>query len=224
MVTTTKIVIIGGKGTPVNIAEQIFDAQVRFNMNVEVLGFAFDDESFGSEINGFPIVSKTDEAKEKFSKFDDVKFIFNLYRPDKIRERAELLQSFDIPADKFYTFIHPSAYVAKSAKIGIGCAIQAHCVVNSNVTIGDHNTFNSACLIGHDTHIGHYNFFAAHSVVGSGVTIKDYVFTGLNASLRNLITVGSDAIIGMGSNVLHDVQDGQIVTGNPAKPMNRKSA
>jgi len=219
----TKIVIIGGKGTPVNIAEQIYDAQVRFNMNVEVLGFAFDDESFGQEINGFPIVSKTYEAKEKFEKFDDVKFIFNLYRPDKIKERSELLKSFGIAPEKYYTFIHPTAYVAKSAKIGVGCAIQAQCVINSNVIIGDHNTFNSACLIGHDTTIGDYNFFAAHTVVGSGLTIKDCVFTGLNSSLRNLITVGNSSIIGMGSNVLHDVEDDQIVAGNPAKSIQKKT-
>src|SRR5690606_5737292 len=214
---------IGGKGTPVNIAEQIYDAQVRFNMNVEVLGFAFDDDSFGSEINGFPIVSKTYEAKEKFDKYDDVKFIFNLYRSDKIKERSELLKSFDIPREKFYTFIHPSAYVAKSARVGLGCAIQANCVINSNVTIGDHNTFNSACLVGHDTVIGDYNFFAAHTVVGSGLSIKNCVFTGLNSSLKNLITVGEGSIIGMGANVLHDVQEGQMVAGNPARPFTKGS-
>jgi len=223
MSAKTKIVIIGGKGTPVNIAEQIYDAQVRFNMNVEVLGFAFDDDSFGSEINGFPIVSKTYEAKEKFDKYDDVKFIFNLYRSDKIKERSELLKSFDIPREKFYTFIHPSAYVAKSARVGLGCAIQANCVINSNVTIGDHNTFNSACLVGHDTVIGDYNFFAAHTVVGSGLSIKNCVFTGLNSSLKNLITVGEGSIIGMGANVLHDVQEGQIVAGNPARPFTKGS-
>lgn len=218
----TKIVIIGGKGTPVNIAEQIYDAQHRFGMNVEMLGFAFDDESFGSEINGFPIVCKTFEAKSKFEKQEDVKFIFNLYRSDKIRERAALLESYQIPEDKFYTFIHPSAYVAKSAQIGYGCAIQAHCVVNSNVVIGNHNTFNSACLVGHDTHIGNNNFFAAHTVIGSGLNIKNYVFTGLNASLKNLITIEDGALIGMSSNAVHSIDENEIVIGNPARPISKK--
>lgn len=50
-----KVIIIGGKGTAVVVAEQIIDASDRFGMNVEVMGFAFDDPSFGSEINGLPI-------------------------------------------------------------------------------------------------------------------------------------------------------------------------
>ena len=37
-----KVVVIGGKGTAVVIAEQIYDANVRFGVEIEVLGFAFD--------------------------------------------------------------------------------------------------------------------------------------------------------------------------------------
>ena len=35
-----KVVIIGGKGTAVVIAEQIYDAQIRFGKEIEVIGFA----------------------------------------------------------------------------------------------------------------------------------------------------------------------------------------
>lgn len=223
MADTTKIVIIGGKGTPVNIAEQIYDAQHRFGAKVEMLGFAFDDESFGGEINGFPILCKTYDAKTKFEKFEDVKFLFSLYRSDKIKERAALLASYQIPREKFYTFIHPTAYIAKSAQIGAGSVIQSNCVVNSNVKIGDYNTFNAACLVGHDTVIGDYNFFAAHTVVGSGLTIKNYVFTGLNSSLKNMITVENNVIVGMCSNATKDIAESQVVIGNPAKPLKTNS-
>lgn len=41
-----KVVIIGGKGTAVVIAEQIYDAQIRFGKEIEVIGFAFDDPAF----------------------------------------------------------------------------------------------------------------------------------------------------------------------------------
>ena len=39
-----KIIIIGGKGSAVAIAEQIYDTQMKTH-EIEFLGFAFDDES-----------------------------------------------------------------------------------------------------------------------------------------------------------------------------------
>lgn len=213
----TKVIIIGGRGTAVNIAEQLDDAVQRYGLKAEMLGFAFDDEAFGDEINGFPLLCKTYEVNEKYGKYDDVKFIYQLYRPDKLKERAELMRSFGIPLDKFYTFIHPTTYVAKSATVGKGTILYANCVVNSNAVIGHHNTFNCTCLVGHDTKIGDHNFFAGHSCVGSGVTINNYLFVGLNATINNMITLEDNIMVGMGSNVIKSVEANQVILGNPAR-------
>src|SRR5690625_2510459 len=112
-----KIVIIGGKGTAVVIAEQIYDGISKFNLDLEILGFAFDDDSFGEEINGFPIVAKTYEVYEKFKDHQDVYFIFSLYRSDLIEERISLRESYRIPKERFITFVHPLATVTKSVKM-----------------------------------------------------------------------------------------------------------
>ena len=215
--TSTKLIIIGGIGTAVNIAEQMQDAIDKFDFKDEFLGFAFDNEYFGDEINGYPLLCKTYEAYEKYKKYSDVKFIYQLYRPDKLVERTELLKSFNIPNERFYNFIHPLATVAKSAKIGFGNAIHANCVINSNTVIGNHNTFNSGCLIGHDTLLKDNNFFAAQSCIGSNVVIDDCVFVGLNAAVNNMITLKSNIMIGMGSNVIKSLEANQLVLGNPAK-------
>ena len=121
------------------------------NGNIEFLGFAFDDESFGKEINGFPVLCKTYDAYKTYELYPDVKFIFQLYRRDFIKERVELLHSYGIPRERFATFIHHSAYVAKSAKVGYGCAVMANVVVNSNACIGDCTTLMSNSLVEHDT-------------------------------------------------------------------------
>ena len=60
-----KVVIIGGKGSAVVIAEQLYDMQIKTG-NAEFIGFAFDDEKIGQSINGFPVLCKTYEAYEKF--------------------------------------------------------------------------------------------------------------------------------------------------------------
>ena len=211
-----RVIIIGGKGSAIVIAEQIYDAHIKVG-NVEFLGFAFDDESFGNEINGFPILCKTYEVYEKYSKYTDVKFIFQLYRPDLMKERVALLNSYKIPISKFYTFIHPSCVIAKNTKIGFGTAIMANSVINPNSFIGNHCTIHSNCLIGHDTKIGNYNFFAAHSVVGSNNTFGDGNFVGLNTSFNNYITIGDYCFVGMASNVIKSIDSFKNVYGNPAK-------
>jgi len=216
-----RVIIIGGKGSAIVIAEQIYDAQIKVG-NIEFLGFAFDDESFGKEINGFPILCKTYNAYEEYSKYNDVKFIFQLYRPDLIKERINLLNSYRIPINRFYTFIHPSCVVARSAKIGFGTAIMANCVINPNTIIGNYCTIHSNSLIGHDTELGDYNFFAAHSVVGSNNTFGEGNFVGLNTTFNNYITIGDYCFVGMASNVIRSIDSFKKVYGNPAKEFTKE--
>ena len=216
-----KVVIIGGKGTAVVIAEQIFDSSQRFGTEIEVLGFAFDDPAYKNGINGWPVLCGTKEAYAKFKDEPDVFFVFALYRSDILKERIALRDSLNIPKERFLSFIHPSAYVARSAKLGKGCIILANCAINNNVSMGDFNTMNTNSLIGHDTVIGNNNFIAAHTCIGSGLQIGNGNFSGLNCSIRNFVKMGDYNLIGMASNVIKDVENNTILVGNPAKPLHK---
>lgn len=215
-----KYIVIGGKGSAVVIAEQIYDTQIKTG-TVEFLGFAFDDESFYPEINGFPILSKTHEVYEKYEQYKDVGFIFSLYRPDLIEERIALRESYGIPLDRWPNFYHHSTFIARSVKMGCGNVILANAVINPNVVLGDFNTIQSHVLIGHDTKIGNSNYVASHCIIGSNNTIDNGCFFGLNTSLNNYISVGDYAFCGMASNVIKSVNPREMVFGNPAKPRER---
>lgn len=211
-----KVIFIGGRGTAIVVADQMWDAKQRFGMNIEVLGLALDDRSGGDEINGYPILCDIKDLYDKYGKYDDVKFIYQLYRPDVMRERTAILNNLNIPIEKFATFIHPSVMVAKSAKIGIGNVILANAVVNCNAIIGNFNTVNSGTLLGHDITIGNNNYFAGQVCVGSGLTIGNMNFIGLNTSIRNGITIGDGNIVGMSSNITKSVGNDNVLYGNPA--------
>ena len=216
-----KVIIIGGKGTAVVLAEHMYDAQVKHGADLEFLGFAFDDESYGDEINGFPILSKTFEVYEKYRKYPDVKFMFQLYRADLLVKRIELLHSYKIPEDRFYTFIHPNCMIARSAKIGIGTAIMANTIVNTNAIIGKFCTILSLCTIGHDSQMGDYNFIATQSTIGN-LRMGNRNFLGINTTTNNFIEIGDDCFIGMASNVVKSLPSNSKVYGNPAKPFYTK--
>lgn len=211
-----KIVFIGGRGTAIVVADQMYDAHQRFGMDIEVLGLALDDHSCGDSISGYPILCDIKDVYEKYKAYDDVKFVYQLYRPDVIRERTQLLYNLNIPFDKFATFIHPSVMLSRSAKLGYGNVLLANVVVNCNAILGNFNTVNSGTLLGHDIVIGNNNYFAGQVCVGSGLHIGNMNFIGLNSSIRNGITIGDGNVVGMASNITKDVSDDNILYGNPA--------
>ncbi len=211
-----KIIIIGGQGTAIVIADQIFDANNRFGESIEVLGLALDDTSKGDSISNYPILCGIKELYEKYGEYNDVFFIYSLYRPDVIRERTQILQDLNIPPNKFANFIHPSVMLAKSASIGYGNVLLANVIVNCNVKMGNFNTVNSGALLGHDIVVGNNNYFAGQVFVGSGLNIGNENFFGLNTSIRNGIQIGNNNIVGMSSNLTKDVSDDNILYGNPA--------
>ncbi len=211
-----KIIIIGGRGTAIVIADQIYDAQHRFNAPVEILGLALDDLSGGDTISNYPILCGIKELYAKYGKYEDVKFLYSLYRPDCMEERTQILYDLNIPLDKFTNFIHPTVMMARSAQIGLGNVLLANVVLNCNTILGNFNTVNSGTLLGHDTIIGNNNYFAGQVCVGSGLKIGDKNFIGLNSSIRNGITIGNTNIVGMASNITKDVSDNNVLYGNPA--------
>lgn len=214
-----KVIIIGGRGTPTVIADQMTDAHKRFGMDIEVLGFALDDLSGGNSISGYPILCGIRELHEKYGKYDDVRYVYNLYRSDVIQERTNLLYSLNFPLQRFCNFVHPSVMLARSAQMGYGNILLANVVINSNVILGNFNTFNSGTLVGHDTVIGNNNFFAAQVCVGSNLKIGNMNFVGLNSSLKNFITIGNVNLVGMASNVTKNLDNNMTVVGNPARPL-----
>lgn len=216
-----KIIIIGGKGSAVVVAEQVYSSQIAIG-NVEFLGFAFDDKNFYPEINGFPILGGTKDIYSKYEKYDDVKFIFEIYRPDLIRERIALRDSYGIPRERWANFIHHSVFFARSVRMGVGNVVLANSVINPNVVLGDFNTIQSNVLIGHDTKIGNSTFIAGHCAIGSNNSIGDGCFLGLNTSVNNYTEIGDYVFCGMASNVIKSVPDGTMVYGNPAKQVERK--
>jgi sugar O-acyltransferase (sialic acid O-acetyltransferase NeuD family) len=216
--TKSKIIILGGKGTAINIAEAIYDADVNYQSNVEFLGFAFDDTNNKNDINGFPILCGTHEVYEKYRNYEDVKFLFSMYHQDKMKERAKLIEQYNIPLNKWANFVHPSSFISKSVQLGYGNVVYAQCAIHSNTVIGNFNIFSAFTSIGHDTIIKNNNFTATHVCIGSSVKIENCNFIGQNVGIRGGISISENNIIGIGSNVVKDISnEGAIYVGNPAK-------
>ncbi len=213
-----KIIVIGGKGTAVNVAEALVDARETYNEKIEFLGFAIDDETLGDEINGFPVLCKTREVNEKFSKYEDVQFLFQLHRMDKMVERKKLVNSYGIDSKKWFTFVHPLSFVSKSVRLGYGTVVYANCAIHSNAIIGNHCMFSANTTIGHDTIIKDNVFTGTHVCIGSYVNIEECNFFGQNVAVKGEVSIAKNNLFGISATVSKNVEvSNKILIGTPAK-------
>lgn len=76
--------------------------------------------------------------------------------------------------------------------------------------------------IAHNVIIGKNSLIIANSMIGGSTTIGENVWVAPSASIINKITVDDNALIGMGAVVIKPVNKGEIVAGNPARPLVKK--
>lgn len=129
----------------------------------------------------------------------------------KIAERNESL----------LTIIHPSASIAKYAKIGNGVFLSRNVSINSFVTIGDYSIVNTGSILEHECSIGIAVHIAPGAVLAGNVTVGDRSFIGANAVVKQGVVIGKNVIIGAGAVVLKNLPDNTIVAGNPARQIDR---
>jgi UDP-2-acetamido-3-amino-2,3-dideoxy-glucuronate N-acetyltransferase len=121
--------------------------------------------------------------------------------------------------------------ILPSAKIGAGCNICSHVLVENDVIIGDDVTIKSGVQLWDGTRIGDRVFvgpnvtFTNDRFPRSKKTPEKFLITrvevgasiGANATILPGITIGEGAMIGAGSVVTRTVEPYSLVVGNPAR-------
>lgn len=73
--------------------------------------------------------------------------------------------------------------------------------------------------IAHNVQVGEHAFVIACAEVSGGARIGARAWIAPNASVRNQLSVGDDAVVGLGAVVVRSVAPGATVAGNPARPL-----
>lgn len=213
---STKVIIIGGVGNGTVIAQAIVDANRRGYKEYEVAGYFSDRLEVGSDIQGFPILAKTNkENVEKYTKLG-YKFIWTIYRIDGQKERLDLFKELGFSDNNLATFIHPLAYVAPDVTVEAGVVIMPYAMISAAAHIGMGTLIMTGATVGHDTKIGKFNHIASQAVVGSYLNVSNGVHFGLNCTVREHLTIGENSTIGMGAVLTKNVGDSEIWIGSPA--------
>ncbi|MCO5240623.1 MAG: hypothetical protein M9904_11270 [Chitinophagaceae bacterium] len=209
-----RVIVIGGPGPAVSIANAIRHASQQFGTEVEFTGI-LNDSSEGGTINNIPVVGKLSDASA--FQAQGYKFIFTIYKIGGQPHRIQLFNSLGIRESSLYTFVHPLAYVAPDADLAPGVVIMPNANISHGTKIGLGTLIMSNAYIGHDTIVGKHCFMSATSCTGSYITVGEGVWVGFNATIRGRQKLGQYAAVGIGSVVVSDIPDEELWIGNPAR-------
>jgi UDP-N-acetylbacillosamine N-acetyltransferase len=126
-------------------------------------------------------------------------------------ERARR-QGFELTA-----VVHPAAVVARGVEVGSGSFVAAGAVINPGSRIGENVIINTRASVGHQCSIEDGVHICPGVTLGGTVEVRHRAWIGLGASVRNEISIGREAVVGVGSAVVSDVEDGVVVYGVPAR-------
>jgi UDP-3-O-[3-hydroxymyristoyl] glucosamine N-acyltransferase len=114
----------------------------------------------------------------------------------------------------------------KGVIIGDNVDISSSCQIArgslSDTVIGDGTKLDALVYVAHNVKIGRNCLLAGGAKIGGTTKISDQCWIGLNCTIKQKVRIGNNAIVAAGAVVLHDVVDGDIVAGVPAKSIKDK--
>ena len=194
------------------VAREIADIFTRMNQNIA--GFVVDSEYLSGspkEILNVPVLSFDEYAE--ISSRSRTSITVSLGEPLHRKRLSEKLAALNLTESTIFL----GDYLASDSSVGDGTILHAGSVVSSRCSIGKSCLINKKAMIEHDNSVGDYCVFCPYVVTGGHVSVGNGCFVGLGACIRDRVKIGHDVIIGMGAVVTHDIEDGVIVYGNPAR-------
>jgi UDP-N-acetylbacillosamine N-acetyltransferase len=88
--------------------------------------------------------------------------------------RAEFMHKLQNCGFTIPTLIHPSAYVSKTAVIGMGTVVEPKAIVNANSQIDAGCIISIGAIIDHNVSIGAYCHVNAGAIVQAGAELEDF--------------------------------------------------
>lgn len=122
-----------------------------------------------------------------------------------------------IPGVSWATAVHPTAYVAPSARIGPGTVVFAGAIVQPDTTIGEHAILNTGSSVDHDCEVGDWTHVAPGARLAGGVNVGEGTFVGIASCVLPGRNIGPWSTVGGGAVVVHDIPSWVVAKGVPAR-------
>ena len=150
----------------------------------------------------------------KLEEFKDLHFIPTLGYLSK-NLKYKILDYLIENNHSLFSFVHPTAFVSKTATIGKGVFIYPMCNIDQGAVVGDGCIIANSSIVAHDTHVGKCCYLGAMVCLSGFVEIGELCFIGSTASVSNNLTVGRNSTIATGTCLTKSIEENSFVIGNP---------
>jgi sugar O-acyltransferase (sialic acid O-acetyltransferase NeuD family) len=137
------------------------------------------------------------------------------------RDRVAIQERFVLHGLRVVPVVHPDASVCGTVRLGPGTQVLAQAVVAADAVLGAACIVNHRASVDHECVIGDGVHLAPGATLCGCVTLGDNVMIGAGAVVLPRLTIGKETIVGAGAVVTHDLPDGVIAFGNPARIVRR---
>jgi sugar O-acyltransferase (sialic acid O-acetyltransferase NeuD family) len=125
------------------------------------------------------------------------------------------------PQFKAFSIIHPSASIAKSAKIGNGCLVMPNVTISTNAVLGDHCVVNYNASVGHDSVLAGNNFVQPGARVSGNCRIGEDTLIGSNSFVYQNVKIGKGTLVDAMTYIHDDVGERMLVSSRHGAPFGR---
>jgi sugar O-acyltransferase (sialic acid O-acetyltransferase NeuD family) len=181
----------------------------------KVVGMFDDFAPTGTVKNDRPILGRTEEIPLLFKKgaFDAAAIAIGYKHRRFRKEIYATLKGHGIP---IATFVHPSAYVEKSALLQEGSIVLVDCTIDMNALLGENVLLSSRCFVPHHVKIGPHTFCGPAVNLAGHTEVGECCFLGIGTTSIDGVRMGRNVQTAAGSVVTKDVPDHVLVAGVPA--------
>ncbi len=178
----------------------------------QVLGILDDNaELHGTSVNGVPVLGGLDLAVRSREQL--------LICAGKGASRAAIARRLDLPEERYATHASAHAVLGSTVAVGAGSIILAGTVATSDVRIGRHVVLMPRVVLTHDDVLEDYSTLAAGAALAGTVHVGPEAYLGTNSTVRENLSIGRGAVLGMAAALITDLPAGQTWAGNPARPL-----
>ncbi|MEA3066272.1 MAG: hypothetical protein QOJ27_2733 [Sphingomonadales bacterium] len=118
---------------------------------------------------------------------------------------------------RFYTLVHPAAYVAPSATLEPGAIVCPLAFVGPLARVGAHAALNVQSSLGHDARLGTGSVLSPGAKVNGGATVGEGCFLGTLATVSPGASIGAFSKVAAGSVFSGTAEAGSMIAGSPAR-------
>jgi sugar O-acyltransferase (sialic acid O-acetyltransferase NeuD family) len=208
--TPTQLVAVAGAG---GFGRETAEAVRELRPDLDFAGFL--DDAPPPTLDAAQILGPIDHILDR----PELSLVVCVGNPRNYFARAQIVRRLGLPDDRYAIIGHCFASVADSCVVGAGSVLLAGAVLTADATVGRHVAVMPNVVVTHDAVVGDFATLASGVKLGGGVTVGEGAYLGAGALVREGARIGAWSQIGMGSVVLHDVPDGEVWVGNPARKL-----